>query len=379
MTTKIPVELSSTPGISDSSNATAITIDSSENCVFTGTINTLGLTGPKTNFTKSMLISNDAGTGTLSSAVNNTGFGYQVFNVLTSGDGNTGMGADALSALTTADNNTAIGLDAGKAIQDGVENTAVGSTALDSCTSGTRNTALGYTALSTITTAVDNTAVGREALRDTTASNNTAVGKEALKLCTTGSSNTAIGLHAGATIQSGSNNICIGNSADLAHDSSFGIVIGIGFSGQGDYFKFGKSSNVVENQFTANNAWARNSDLHKKTNIVNTDIGLSFINELQPVTFNWRPNTEYPKHYEDYSETENHMNTDVNLYGMIAQDVEKALQKVGHENFGGWSKNEDGSQKLSQEMFVYPLINAVKELSEKCDSLQNEINELKGN
>ena len=31
MTTKIPVELSSTPGIVDGSNATAITIDSSEN------------------------------------------------------------------------------------------------------------------------------------------------------------------------------------------------------------------------------------------------------------------------------------------------------------------------------------------------------------
>ena len=30
MTTKIPVELSSTPGIVDGSNATAITIDSSE-------------------------------------------------------------------------------------------------------------------------------------------------------------------------------------------------------------------------------------------------------------------------------------------------------------------------------------------------------------
>jgi len=33
MTTKIPAELSSTPGISDSSNATAITIDSSENVI----------------------------------------------------------------------------------------------------------------------------------------------------------------------------------------------------------------------------------------------------------------------------------------------------------------------------------------------------------
>ena len=31
MTTKIPAELSSTPGIVDNSNATAITIDSSEN------------------------------------------------------------------------------------------------------------------------------------------------------------------------------------------------------------------------------------------------------------------------------------------------------------------------------------------------------------
>jgi len=38
MTTKIPVELSSTPGIVDESNATAITIDSSENSTFAGNI-----------------------------------------------------------------------------------------------------------------------------------------------------------------------------------------------------------------------------------------------------------------------------------------------------------------------------------------------------
>ena len=36
MTTKIPAELSSTPGITDSSNATAITIDSSENITIVG-------------------------------------------------------------------------------------------------------------------------------------------------------------------------------------------------------------------------------------------------------------------------------------------------------------------------------------------------------
>ena len=38
MTTKIPVELSSTPGIVDGSNATAITIDSSENSTFSGVV-----------------------------------------------------------------------------------------------------------------------------------------------------------------------------------------------------------------------------------------------------------------------------------------------------------------------------------------------------
>ena len=36
MTTKVPVELSSTPGIVDGSNATAITIDSSEDVTLTG-------------------------------------------------------------------------------------------------------------------------------------------------------------------------------------------------------------------------------------------------------------------------------------------------------------------------------------------------------
>ena len=36
--TKVPVELSSTTGIVDNSNATAITIDSSENVTFAGAI-----------------------------------------------------------------------------------------------------------------------------------------------------------------------------------------------------------------------------------------------------------------------------------------------------------------------------------------------------
>ena len=43
-----------------------------------------------------------------------------------------------------------------------------------------------------------------------------------------------------------------------------------------------------------------------------------------------------------------------------------------------WSEDEDGMQRVSETKFVTQLIKAVQQLSEKCDSLQNEINELKG-
>jgi len=208
--------------------------------------------------------------------------------------------------------------------------------------------------------------------RCTTGGNNVAIGKDAGDNITGGSNNTCLGHDAGTNITQGDNNICIGNDAKTSGEAAGNcIAIGIGFNCVGsNSFSFGKASNVVSNDFDANASWARSSDINKKTNIENTDLGLSFINELRPVTFNWRPNSEFPKHYDDYSETENNMTTDINLYGMIAQEVKTALDKVGHKNFGGWSEESDGSQMLAQSMFIYPLINAVQELSTKNDSLE---------
>ena len=382
----------------------AISINASQNLELGGTMNLLGFKGPTTDFTNSMLISQDAGTGTLSSAVSNTGFGYNVFNVLTSGNNNVGMGQEALKSLTSGTHNIAIGSDAMALNTIGFQNTAMGSFALDGAVAASRNTALGYAALSGVTAAsatdTENTAVGGSALQAlTSGTGSTAVGRDA-GASSTGDHNVFVGKSAGVDATTGSRNVFIGKDAGAVGEASATnnncIYIGEGASGNngasneyvigqnriglgGNSFAFGKTSNVVYNGFTSNASWTRSSDLHKKTNIEPTDIGLSFINELQPVTFNWRPNNEFPEHYKDYSESENHMETDINLYGMIAQDVEKALKKVGHENFGGWKKQEDGSQSLSQEMFIHPLINAVKELSEKCNSLENEINELKGN
>ena len=40
-------------------------------------------------------------------------------------------------------------------------------------------------------------------------------------------------------------------------------------------------------------------------------------------------------------------------------EVKAALDKQGVDTFGGWAEEIDGSQRISQEMFVHPLIKAV--------------------
>ena len=104
-------------------------------------------------------------------------------------------------------------------------------------------------------------------------------------------------------------------------------------------------------------------------------ISKEFINKLRPVTHQWKPSNEFPKEWDEYSE-ENTMNLDVVIHNMIAQDVKQALDEVGCDTFGGWKEREDGSQTISREMFVTPLIKAVQELTEKNEKLQNKINDL---
>ena len=132
-----------------------------------------------TDFTNSLLLGNST-TGTLSSAIRNTG-----------------VGSVALDALTSGTNNTAVGYNAGTSL-----------------TTGSSNTAIGSTALVTSTNSTNNTAVGLNTLRDTSSgANNTAVGSQAGLVMSGGSAayNTVIGFQAGDNISSGAGNVVIGS------------------------------------------------------------------------------------------------------------------------------------------------------------------------
>ena len=322
--------------------------------------------------------------GASSTAANNTGtyktaMGVQALRWVSKTVGSTGIGAEA-GYYITGSYNTFVGYKSGYGsitsapYSSGGNNTAVGYATLHNTTSGNDNVAIGYRAGIATTSASGSVMIGSGAGSNiTTAPGSVGIGYEALQ-SKTGGGSVGIGYQAGNSITTGGQNIviCARSSDTSAVNSENQIVIGDNIAGTANFqVSIGAASNIISNSFNSNATWARNSDLHKKTNIEETNLGLSFINELRPVTFNWRPNSEFPEHYKDYKENENDMDTETNLYGMIAQDVEKALDKVGHKNFGGWSKEEDGSQRLAQSMFVYPLIKAVQELSAQVEELKN--------
>jgi hypothetical protein len=189
---------------------------------------------------------------------------------------------------------------------------------------------------------------------------------------TTGGRNTLLGDEAGSSLQDGSDNVAIGHDVNVAASLGNSITLGSGISATGSNdFSFGKASNIVTNNFDADADWSRSSDIRKKRNINDDNLGLSFINNLRPVTFQWKPSNEFPKEWNEYSE-ENNMNLEAVMHGMIAQEVKEALDKEGVDTFAGWSVDNDGMQRLSREMFITPLINAVKELSEQIEELKKD-------
>ena len=177
-----------------------------------------------TNFPTSILISNDANTGTLDDAGNNTGIGHNVFDALTTGDQNTAVGSGAMAKLTAGVKNTGFGSFALDELTDGDDNIAIGDNSLVALTTGHRNIAIGRQAADGYDTENDNLAIGLDALGGPVAGGeyNVAVGNYSLDALTSADFVTAVGYDAGGAITSGGYNTLIGHTA--GHDMTSGNV-----------------------------------------------------------------------------------------------------------------------------------------------------------
>lgn len=109
---------------------------------------------------------------------------------------------------------------------------------------------------------------------------------------------------------------------------------------------------------TGNITGLTSSDLRLKENIKLISDALDKVKEINGVTFDWK---------EGFEEVHNFKGNDV---GVIAQDVEYVLPQIVQIN------NHHGYRGLKYERLTPLLIEAIKELSEKVDTLQNKLNQL---
>ena len=239
-------------------------------------------------------------------------------------------------------------------------NTVFGYEALAADTKGSRTVALGYKALfaQNLTTATD--------------TYNTAVGFEAGSSTTTGNQNTLIGGLSGNAITSGGGNTIIGYNNDVPSVSNnFSIIMGTGVSGVGgDNFTFGRATLDSNIAFGATSITAP-SDERYKENIQDSTAGLSFINDLRPVTFQWKKEKDIPSDHRSFVEdSENRVMNDYTNHGFIAQEVKTAIDNHSElkDGFDMWSEDPiDGRQRLGPASLIPMLVKAIQELSAEVD------------
>ena len=164
------------------------------------------------------------------------------------------------------------------------------------------------------------------------------------------------------------------------------IVIGYNVNGTSNQrVTLGYGSNKVEIDIDGSDtSWAASSDVRLKENIQDSSAGLSFINDLRPVTFDWKKRKditpELDEYYKEGSEKRIHGKEGKTYHGFIAQEIEEAISNHSEvmNGLGFLNSRDDGVLTAAPSALVPILVKSIQELSAKCDSLQNEINTLKG-
>ena len=116
------------------------------------------------------------------------------------------------------------------------------------------------------------------------------------------------------------------------------------------------------------------SDERVKKDIVDSTVGLNFINDLRPVTFDYKNKGDLPKEFRGYEEgsTEVYKNKKTQ-HGFIAQEVKAAIDKHSDikDGFSMWDDNDEvGQQRVGETALIPVLVKAIQELSAEVEKLK---------
>jgi len=205
---------------------------------------------------------------------------------------------------------------------------------------------------------------------------NTVLGASAGSSSMSGAFNILIGYQSGYALTSGFQNTCIGASTGPAGAGSYGTALGINAlqGGIGNYnvgigYSASTSTLAISNEVTIYNgsvsarfqgaasSWSFVSDARDKTNIADLSVGLAFVNQLQPRTFDW-----------DLRKSE--VDKGKKASGFIAQEVLAVMESENAMYTQLVSTADEEQYTLAQTNLIPILVNAIKELSARVAALE---------
>lgn len=289
----------------------------------------------------------------------NVGAGYKALFSNTTGLKNTAVGFKALYGNTTANNNTAIGNGAMQRKGLGDFNTAVGYRAQyggNGCTQ-TGNTFVGTFSGQCTTTACYNTGIGHNALKSLTSGDqNTGVGYSALCSVTTGTGNIGIGKRAGYNTSTANQTISIGQNAKTSNTS---------------YHTVWGNSSITNNWIFPH--WTVVSDCRDKTAIqtIPDGLGLNFVRQLQPVSFNWDNRQRYVEKCNfEFGTKDGTLVSPNEEYGFLAQDLRDTLISLNLQfDALGYDAEQDG-YRLQIFGLISPIVRAIQQTHTRLATLE---------
>lgn len=289
----------------------------------------------------------------------NIGIGSKACNNITTGKYNVGIGTEPFGVITgnliTGNSNIGIGYRPGEKLTSGSTNIFLGE-AGRSITTGTDNIFNGFYSGGGVSTGSDNIGLGNRSLGidgalPITGDSNIGIGRTASgRLSAAANNNIAIGQLAGYYANSGKttymgdldNTVCIGQDSYVAADGHMAL---------------GNAAHITA-IYSAVGITVQSDERNK--NFLGMDLGLDFINSLEPEKYKFKVNGD----------------TETIHYGFSAQNVKKNLEEqVGNEK-RAMHKMHGDTQALTYTEFVAPLVKAVQELSQQNEMLLNRIEAL---
>ncbi len=306
----------------------------------------------------------------------------QTWGYTSQGSYNVAVGPEALGMVRNTSENVAVGRRAFRHLSNGNNNVAVGRLCAEAVRYAFQCTFMG-----------NETGYGQSTSQGVTAYN-TMIGAKAGRDCRIKNYNTFIGYQAGVsfnkdgTSNTSTNNTFIGYNAGTQLDN-YQKCSDTNYTNQTDceaasqtwgytteYSNHVVLGNSSVTDFMCQVALTTGSDMRDKSDITDFHHGLNFVKAMRPVTYKW----DLRGHYEE-GETPDGTHKDSKLQlGFIAQEVREIEESIGYstskDDMLVVNTKDENSLRMKEANLVPILVNAIKELSDKVDALQEQINNM---